>query len=601
MNRFIFPGFLEMRSIKFKLSALFVFQILLPFLLLTLACVYYSQSILKERIIVTHKEITKQIGQNLNVVFRDMVTTTQVVLANNDMEEVLSTNIYDDPVNIFANIKMLNNIFTEMMYSVLTYPNSFVAIKDSYGNLHLNMPLSVIKDKVASFIDSSINPDAALLSKWLLVEGLNLGNETYSVGLLKVLPYEALGRSKGVILVSVNEVNFYHVMRSAKIEAGITLRMVDADGRIISSTTRDEVDQPYPNYSTLSFAAADEVSSIYHQSGKEFVNSYTLINGWTLVETIPREVIYRDIDRIRTLFILIGGGFLLLFISISVFLVGRFTKPIILLTDAMKEVQRGNMNVSVKINGRDEVGQLSKAFNTMMLRMDELIQRINEEQRDKREAELKMLRSQIKPHFLFNTLNSIRWVADMNKAKPVSDLIVSLATLLKNGILGNKEIVPLSEELENLKHYCNIQAIRYGGLFEVDYRVQPDALSCPVIHLILQPIIENSLIHGFEGLNRKGCITVEGWTEDEKLTIRIADNGKGMSQDTLASIFKPERERPAAATTGGIGLSNVQDRLRIHYGDNCDMTIDSEVGQGTTVTLTFPIHAAASDRSEAHD
>ncbi|MFC5406360.1 hypothetical protein [Cohnella soli] len=138
MNCLIFPGLLKMTSIKFKLIAIFIFQILIPFLLLSLAYVYYTQNVLKEKVIVTHREITKQIGQNLNVVFKDMVTTTHVVLANNDMGEVLSKNIYDDPVNIFTNIKMLNNMFTEMMYSVLNYPSSFVAIKDSYGNLHMS-------------------------------------------------------------------------------------------------------------------------------------------------------------------------------------------------------------------------------------------------------------------------------------------------------------------------------------------------------------------------------------------------------------------------------------------------------------------------------
>lgn len=603
MNRSVFPVLWKTTSIKSKLIAIFIVLMLIPFLVLSFAYVYYTQNILKEKVLATHREIAKQIGQNLNVVFKDMVTTSHVVLANNDMGEVLSKNIYDDPVNIFGNIKMLNNMFTEIMYSVLNYPNSFVAIMDSYGNLHMsqNVPLGDIKDKIASFIGRNRSQDGTLDSKWLPVDGLNSSNENpYGVGLLKLLPYEAVGRSKGTMLISVNEMNFYRVLQSAKVEADITIRMVDTAGRIVSSTDRGEVARLYPDFSMLRSETAGGVSSEYRPAGSEFVNSYSLDNGWKLVETIPREVIYRDIERIRMLFILIGGGFLLLFVSISVFLVGRITKPIIRLTGAMKEVQGGNMNVSVKINSRDEVGQLSKAFNTMMLRMEELIRRINEEQRDKREAELKMLRSQIKPHFLFNTLNSIRWVADINKAKPVSDLIISLATLLKNGILGSKEIVPLTEEIENLKHYCNIQAIRYGGLFEVEYRVHPDAMPCPVINLILQPIIENSLIHGFEGLNRKGRIDVEAWAEAGRLTIRIADNGKGMTPEQLASIFNPEKEQRAkSGGTGGIGLPNVRERLRIHYGQAFDMAIESEPGQGTAVTLTIPVRS--SEWREADD
>ena len=232
MNGFVFPGLLKQTSIKYKLIAIFILLILVPFLLLSLVYVYYTQNVLKEKVLVTHKEITKQIGQNLNVVFKDMVTTSHVVLANNDMGEVLSKNIYDDPVNIFGNIKMLNNMFTEMMYSVLNYPNSFVAIKDSYGNLHMsqNVPLGDIKDKIAGFIDRNRSEDGTLDAKWLPVDGLNSSNENpYGVGLLKLLPYEAVGRSKGTMLISVNEMNFYRAMQSAKVESDITIRMVDLD------------------------------------------------------------------------------------------------------------------------------------------------------------------------------------------------------------------------------------------------------------------------------------------------------------------------------------------------------------------------------------
>ncbi|MEK0314654.1 sensor histidine kinase [Cohnella sp. 56] len=586
----IFPGLLRQTSIKYKLIAIFIFFVLIPFLLLSLAYVYYTQTVLKEKIVVTHTEITKQIGQNLNVVFKDMVTTSHVVLANNDMGEVLSKNIYDDPVNIFGNIKMLNNLFTEIMYSVLNYPNSFVAIKDSYGNLHMsqNVPLGDIKDKIEDFIDRHASWPEGADTKWLSVEGLNSSNENpYGVGLLMMLPYESIGHSKGTMLISVNEMNLYRIMQSAKVDPAITIRIVDAEGRIVTSTDRAELALPYPDAASLEAAEAGAASEAYIRAHGAFVNAYALSNGWRLVETIPREVIYRDIERIRTLFISIGGGFLVLFAALSALLVGRITRPIIQLTEAMKEVQGGNLSVSVKINGRDEVGQLSKVFNTMVLRMDELIRRINEEERDKREAELKMLRSQIKPHFLFNTLNSIRWVADINKAKPVSDLIVSLATLLKSGILGNKEFVPLAEEIDNLKHYCNIQAIRYGGLFEVEYRISEEAAACPVINLILQPIIENSLIHGFDGLNRRGRIEVEAWTEEGMLQLRIVDNGQGMTPEQLASIFtpKPEEQR---TRMGGIGLPNVRERLRLHYGSGFRLTIDSTPGQGTAVALELP-------------
>ncbi|MFC4596740.1 sensor histidine kinase [Cohnella hongkongensis] len=586
----IFPGLLRQTSIKYKLIAIFIFFVLIPFLLLSLVYVYYAQTILKEKIVVTHTEITKQIGQNLNVVFKDMVTTSHVVLANNDMGEVLSKNIYDDPVNIFGNIKMLNNLFTEIMYSVLNYPNSFVAIKDSYGNLHMsqNVPLGAIKDKIAGFIDRHASWPEGANTKWLSVEGLNSSNQNpYGIGLLMMLPYESIGHSKGTMLISVNEMNLYRILQSAKIDPAITIRIVNEQGSIVTSTDRAEIGLPYPDAASLQSVEAGSASSEYSRAHRAFVNAYSLSNGWRLVQTIPREVIYRDIERSRTLFISITGGFLALFAALSALLVGRITKPIIQLTEAMKEVQGGNLSVSVKISGRDEVGQLSKVFNTMVLRMNELIRRINEEERDKREAELKMLRSQIKPHFLFNTLNSIRWVADINKAKPVSDLIVSLATLLKSGILGNKEFVPLAEEIDNLRHYCNIQAIRYGGLFEVEYRVSEEAAMCPVINLILQPIIENSLIHGFNGLNRRGRIDVEAWTEDGALKIRIVDNGQGMTPEQLASIFTPKAEEQATKMRG-IGLPNVRERLRLHYGGGFRLTIDSAPGQGTEVALDLP-------------
>lgn len=578
-------------SIKYKLVISFFLLIIIPFVLLSTFFTYYTQNVLREKIISSHKEVTKQIGININSILDNMAAASMLVVADKNMGDILSKDIYDDMTSVFSNLKYINNSFLDILYSVLKYQGSFIAIKDSNSNIHISFSTPVEKAKVKDFIDQNSSNLSNYDIKWFGVTDKYLDNaylSNHMVTILRKIPSDLPNQNNGVMLIGVNENVFYNVIESNSAESDIKVYIIDENGIIISSTVREEVNSIFNHPEVMEGIKGKPVASIDLRVNNQIINTYPLTNGrWKVIEIIPYKVIYKDINHVRNVFFFTGGICILLFILIAFFIANRLTKPMICLTNAMQKAQEGDMSVQVSIGGRDEIGKLSNAFNTMICKIRELIIRINEEEQVKRSAELKMLRAQINPHFLFNTLNSIRWVAEMNRAKPVSELILALASLLKNSIMNDKEFVSLAEEIDNLKNYCKIQEVRYGGIFEVRYNVAKEALDCLVINLMLQPIVENSLIHGFEGLSRKGEININAEIMDEHLVITVIDNGQGMDQEQIKRVL--EKRQDKHGELGSIGIINIHDRLKINFGREYGLEMFGEVGQGIKTVIRIPL------------
>ena len=255
--------------------------------------------------------------------------------------------------------------------------------------------------------------------------------------------------------------------------------------------------------------------------------------------------------------------------------------PIKRMLEFCREISGGKLSVRIQDKHKDELSRLSGSMDHMADTIEHLMDQQKTQEKKKRELELQMLQYQLNPHFLFNTLNSLRFVAAMHKDQIVSDGIQALSSLLQNTLTNKNEYITIQEELENLENYFSILRIRYAGSFEYSFHGEEDELlSCLVPKLILQPLAENSVMHGSSDNGTVMEIQITCWRENEDVIIELSDDGKGFEVTDDALTPHPERKR--------IGVANVNDRIQLNFGRKYGLKINSQPGKGTTCTLTLP-------------
>ncbi|MCR8644017.1 sensor histidine kinase [Paenibacillus sp. N1-5-1-14] len=277
---------------------------------------------------------------------------------------------------------------------------------------------------------------------------------------------------------------------------------------------------------------------------------------------------------------------ILCILLLSAFMSARISKPINRLKKSMEQVERGDFDISINVKGGDEVEQLSRRFNLMVARIRQLMDQSMREQETKRKNELEVLQSQINPHFLYNTLNSVVRMVGSGKSEDVVTTITSLSKFFRISLSRGKSIITVQEELEHIRHYLIIQTMRYKNKFDYEITIDDRALVCLTPKLVLQPIVENAIYHGIEYMVDKGLIQITASVVDEKVLIVVRDNGLGMKQEALANILVGETKSDAGS---GVGVRNVHERIRLYFGEMYGLEIESELEEGTEVRIWLPL------------
>ena len=301
---------------------------------------------------------------------------------------------------------------------------------------------------------------------------------------------------------------------------------------------------------------------------------------WQIVSLISEENLYQELHNFRNMILLYGILLTIVLEIIAFFIYHSIYDPMNNILTTMRSIDEERSLVQrVVDDGNDEVHQVAVNFNELLDRIEELVKTVESEQEQKRETQFQLLQAQINPHFLFNTLNTLHFLALMNDDKPVGEGISALAKLLRNTITDQKDEVSVAEEIENLKNYIIIQKLRYVDLFETVYNIDEEVKDCKILKFLLQPIVENSILHAFEEDREHQLLTIRAQKYHHYLKISIGDNGKG---------FKPKERKNSNRNLSGIGIDNISERIRLMYGEKYSMQIQSSIGFGTIVTLLLP-------------
>ena len=303
--------------------------------------------------------------------------------------------------------------------------------------------------------------------------------------------------------------------------------------------------------------------------------------GLTVIGRTPYEAVNASTGYIRILFASAAALSLLACLAFAYGMAKRMSTPIIGLVKGMKRVSRGDFSARVSDAGNDEFGLLASGFNQMTGRIEQLLQSVKEEQRRFHIAESKALQAQINPHFIYNTLDLIKWSAKMNETDQINTIVTRLGRLLRGVIHVKREKVTVREELELVESYLNIQKIRFSDRLFFRFRVDPDVMEATIPRFTIHPLVENAIVHGFENKNGKMFLMVSGYRDGGNLVFDIIDNGVGMTPETIGRIFT---ERNGDST----GILNVHRRIGLYYGESWGIRISSEPGKGSVVTVVMP-------------
>jgi two-component system sensor histidine kinase YesM len=531
-------------------------------------------------------QLIEQVNTNIETYINYMENISQMVLSNSDIRQYLmNTTMSSTNDNL-----ILEQRISSQLSSVLNTRKdiSSILIFDHNGGIvpYNHMKLNPFADPAQqSWYTKAIEGNGNVVISAPHVQNI-IQEYNWVVSLSRQLR-DADGNKLGVLLVDLN----YSVINDLcnKIELGKKgyIFILDQEGNIVYHPQQQLI------YSKLKEEKIEQVmasttSSFTTSEGKDS-RMYTINQsnkGWKIVGVTYVDELVSNKQEIQTYILMWGIGLIAIAILISIFLSSRISRPIKHLEASMKEVEKGNFDIQVAIESRNEIGQLSKRFNRMTTEIKELMVQNVTEQELKRKSELKALQAQINPHFLYNTLDSIIWMAEGKKSEEVVLMVSALAKLFRLSISKGQELITIANEIEHIKSYLTIQKIRYKDKLDFQIAVDPQIVSNKVLKIILQPLVENSIYHGIKNQAGSGTILITGEIIAHRIRLQVIDQGIGMSPETIQRMFEKNENSGGG---GGIGVSNVNQRIQLYYGTEYGITFESELGQGTTANIWLPI------------
>ena len=436
------------------------------------------------------------------------------------------------------------------------------------------------------------NPeDIRLIS---VVTGRNIvTNRSYSVddvfSLAKAVKDPKTGEVLGVILLDIRHDIIQNSISSVTIGEKGFVFVTDAEDNMVYTPVNEVVYRVNPQWVRAEKPMSVQIGGGSYQIRSE-VSPYT---GWRTVGVFSMDEVMSSVNTIVYILLACVVISLALVAFVSVKLSRTLTSPIIKLKKLMKRAEGGDL--TVRFNGRynDEIGELGQSFNHMIVRVDHLIQMVYIEQKNKRIAEMKSLQEQIKPHFLYNTLDTISWMARDYEAEDIVRLVDALTNMFRIGLSHGKDIISVKEEITHVSNYLYIQKIRYKDKLNYEIHVEESLYAIEVPKLILQPLVENAIYHGIKAKRGGGTIYITGEPEDGNLIFAVRDNGAGMPPEKVREINRLMSERGELDEKKSFGLFYIRERIQLCYGGGYGVHVESTLGEGTRVTITLPLDQKA--------
>ena len=530
--------------------------------------------------------IIQQMNQNIDSYIDYMENIAYLISSNEDVQDYL----FDEKIDNEGRYRILNQFQTildsrsDIRNVGIISKNGRMLINDGSKSVHQDLDLNT-QEWYATALEKPNGPILTSSHVQHIISGERPWVITLSRG---IRDRSGSGEKEGVFFIDLNYSAISELCDQSTVGTKGYAFILDAKGNIVYHPQQQQLynELQTENISLIMDTDEDTVLTGTGNDGKLYSISRSEKTGWTVVDCTNVKELLSKSRQAQSVYVLTAIILVIVALLFSRFMARSITLPIQKLRDSMKKVQEGDFSVSdVVVDSKNEIGSLTKSFDVMTHRIHELMEQNVHEQEEKRKSELKALQSQINPHFLYNTLDSIIWMAEGKKNEEVVLMTASLARLLRQSISNEDEVVPIANEVEYARGYLTIQKMRYKDKLEFQIDVDSSILYIPLIKLVLQPIIENAIYHGLKYKESKGLLIVKGFMKDGNAVLQVIDDGVGMDEETLAHIYDKHKVN---YHSNGVGVYNVQKRLKLYYGDDYGITYESEKGKGTTATITIP-------------
>ncbi|MBH5320116.1 sensor histidine kinase [Paenibacillus sp. GSMTC-2017] len=576
-------------SLKRKLSTLLLFSVLIPLLALGLFAYNMAATTTEEKAKQSGTSILRQMSTNLEFIVHDVENMSLFMIGQKDIQKFLSSDD-EDPVKQTQMIEFLSNLVYSKSYisDITIYPlNKYPPVSNA----------TIFDTGLSGDDDERIQHYQSQTKFWTARYETDTASGPKQVISL-IRPIRSLNsfRQLGTLVISLDEKAISQILRQANLPGSGDVVLTNSEGNILSSSNAEKNDgnmkDMLPGFQLegrsgwLNYGEGDNKQTILYDSVADM--------GWTLTGIMPFAEYRNQNSYVLKLMAIVIVVSVLVVSILVLYFVQRVTNPLIMLTQFMKHSNPEEPLQKYPVETMDEVGQLVRSYNKLSDRIAHLTEQVKQEESYKKEADMQALQAQINPHFLYNTLSSIHWMALMNKDEKIADMVGSLSDFLRFSLNKGEEFCSVEQEVAHAMHYSNIQSIRFPGKFKLQMDIDPALSHTRMLKLLLQPLIENALIHGIQKQPAMGEIKVSAKLESEWMHFMVEDTGVGMDDEKLNEIKrelqaphdqKMDRER---LERGSYGLRNVNRRLHLHYGLQSGLIIESEINKGTVVSFSIP-------------
>ncbi len=568
---------LKLSSIQNVITLSFTAVMLLAMLIVSVSLYHLFSDSAEKNAATSTQQIIDQVSLNLNSYIEGMMEISDIIRSSQKSDTYQKDDL---PYLLNVTAKIRKDIVTVAVYS----QRGNVIISNPRGVYNKNFDVTQ-QDWFITLVNNPV--DFIFLSPH--VQRFFEDSHPWVVSLCRGATYYE--NEKPIVLLTVVDMNFSTIEKMCNnVSLGKRgyIYIIDRSGNMVYHPQQQMIYAGLKTENTMDALIREPGTYFEDFNGERRVMTVKNVSysGWKIVGISYVDELITN-NKYFNNFILYISLFGIIFeILASLFISAKISQPIKRLEKHMKRLESGDFDISVEVKGEDEVKRLSKAFNMMVARIKTLMEQIIKEQEEKRKSELKALQAQINPHFLYNTLDSIVWMNENRNYDGVTVMVAALAKLFRISLSKGNEIISIADELEHARSYLIIQKIRYKDKFEYTIDVEPGLESKRTLKLILQPIIENAIYHGISPLNEKGIIKISVTTEEDDILLQVSDNGYGIKPEILKELLAQESQ---SYYSGGVGLKNVNERIKLCFGQNYGLEIKSEVDVGTTVNIRIPL------------
>lgn len=584
-------------SIFKKLLVAFIIIIILPEISSYLITEQSSKNLIVGQLSSETMGSLQMASDNINSLLKRMTSIALYINSDKNIKDLIESEsaIENDSSSssssILKNLERINkfNAYIENIAFNMMGTRSYITIITKSGNRYTNWNSG--GPRSAAFLQNYLPENLQDKSPGFI---WNYSDENYVDNDRKTYPhvltlikniYNNSGKKLyGTFIISIPEVEISKLTApSSKNDTHSQRAVLDKNNIVISSNQTDWICKPFSDIIDTSIPPKGKGYFITEGDSQKII-SYIHLESMSIIDVKSYESLTSQLRLTMNRLLIFSSFFLLLYIFISALIARSLVNPIHKLSRKMLDTNFEAPITEQPKNRNDEVGILEKTYYIMRENIRKLIQDNQEKEKKKRESDMKFLQSQISPHFLFNTLNTIRWAAINNNTQKVADMVLALSNLLRMTIVRENDLITISEEIDALKSYVIILQMRHSVRFSLTYNLPDELMAYHIPKLLLQPIVENSIIHGFENISSDGIIEINSRNEEQFIILSVKDNGSGMDSHALP-VEKNKREFKFS----GIGINNIDERIKLYFGEEYGIKIISSINNGTTVELWLPL------------